>query len=146
MVSLLIDSKEKLDLKDGFLLKFKVIEKSNDLHWRETLNDIGSNGTSTLVKSIINIAMLQMVSKGMTSDEKIVSHCILDEIGTISTDYFRELKNFVNSSGFHFVNGMPVEDDMLISMYPTVYVGEDCGTYSKMVLVSKEVIWNDKNK
>jgi len=140
LVSLLIDSKEKIDLKDGFLLKFKVIEKGNDLGWRETLNDIGSNGTSTLVKSIINIAMLQMVSKGMNSDEKIVCHCILDEIGTISTDYFRELKNFVNNSGFHFVNGMPVEDDMLISMYPTVYVGEDFGSYSKMVLVSKEVI------
>lgn len=140
LVSLLIDTKEKIDLKDGFLLKFKVIEKGNDLHWRETLNDIGSNGTSTLVKSIINIAMLQMVSKGMNNNEKIVSHCILDEIGTISTDYFRELKNFVNKSGFHFVNGMPVEDDMLISMYPTVYVGEDCGSYSKMVLVSKEVI------
>ena len=140
LMILLNKSKEKLYLKDGFLLKFKVIEKNHDLNWRETLNDIGSNGTSTLVKSNINISMLQMVNKGMNSKNEIVSHCILDEIGTISTDYFRELKNFVNSSGFHFVNGMPVEDDMLISMYPTVYVGEDCNEYSKMELISKEVI------
>jgi len=140
LVNLLIKSKEKLDLKDGFLLKFKVIEKGNDLSWRETLNDIGSNGTSTLVKSIINISMLQMVNKNMNKNQNLISHCILDEIGTISTDYFKELKDFVNSSGFHFLNGMPVEDDMLISMYPTVYVGEDCGSYSKMELVSKEVI------
>jgi hypothetical protein len=140
LVSLLSKSKEKLSLKDGFLLKFKVIEKGNDLLWRETLNDIGSNGTSTLVKSIINISMLQLVNKDMNKNQNLISHCILDEIGTISTDYFRELKDFVNSSGFHFLNGMPVEDDMLISMYPTVYVGEDCGNYSKMELVSKEVI------
>jgi len=70
----------------------------------------------------------------------MVSHCILDEIGTISTDYFKELKDYVNASGFLFVNGMPIEDDILISMYPTVYVGQNCGGYSKMLLASKVVV------
>ncbi len=140
LVALLITTKEYMNLESGFVLEFKVIEKGNDLKWRQTLNDVGSNGTSTLVKSIINIAILQLVSKNIVKDNPIVSHCILDEIGTISTDYFKELKDFVNSSGFLFVNGMPIEDDILISMYPTVYVGENCGGYSRMLLASKVVV------
>ena len=55
--------------------------------------------------------MLQMVSKNIVKDRFLVSHCVLDEIGTISTDYFKELKEFVNRSGFVFLNGMPIEDD-----------------------------------
>ena len=137
LVELLKTSKEYIELEDGFVLEFKVTEKGNDLKWRQTLNDIGSNGTSTLVKSIINISMLQMVSKNIVKNNQILSHCILDEIGTISTDYFRELKDFVNRSGFVFLNGMPIEDDMLISMYPTIYVGQNQGNYSRMILASK---------
>ena len=137
LVRLLNVSKEYLELEDGFVLEFKVVERGNDLKWRQTLNDIGSNGTSTLVKSIINISMLKMVSKSISQDHQIVSHCILDEIGTISTEYFRELKEFVNQSGFVFLNGMPTEDDMLMSMYPTIYVGQNFGDYSKMILASR---------
>jgi len=137
LVDLLKVSKEYIELEDGFVLEFKVTEKGNDLKWRQTLNDIGSNGTSTLVKSIINISMLQMVSKNIVKNSEILSHCILDEIGTISTDYFKELKDFVNRSGFVFLNGMPIEDDMLISMYPTIYVGQNQGNYSRMILASK---------
>ena len=137
LVQLLNVSKEYLELEDGFVLEFKVVERGNDLKWRQTLNDIGSNGTSTLVKSIINISMLKMVSKNIVKDSPIVSHCILDEIGTISTEYFRELKDFVNQSGFVFLNGMPTEDDMLMSMYPTIYVGQNLGEYSKMILATR---------
>jgi chromosome segregation ATPase len=137
LVELLNVSKEYLELEDGFVLEFRVVERGNDLKWRQTLNDIGSNGTSTLVKSIINISMLKMVSKNIVKDSSIVSHCILDEIGTISTEYFRELKEFVNKSGFVFLNGMPTEDDILMSMYPTIYVGQNFGDYSKMILASR---------
>ena len=137
LVQLLNVSKEYLELEDGFVLEFRVVERGNDLKWRQTLNDIGSNGTSTLVKSIINISMLKMVSKNIVKDSQIVSHCILDEIGTISTEYFRELKDFVNQSGFVFLNGMPTEDDMLMSMYPTIYVGQNLGDYSKMILATR---------
>jgi len=137
LVQLLNVSKEYLELEDGFVLEFRVVERGNDLKWRQTLNDIGSNGTSTLVKSIINISMLKMVSKNIVKDSQIVSHCILDEIGTISTEYFRELKDFVNQSGFVFLNGMPTEDDILMSMYPTIYVGQNFGEYSKMILASR---------
>ena len=136
LVKLLESSKEFLSLEEGFLLEFKVVENGNDLGWRQTLNDIGSNGTSTLVKTIINISILQMVNK----NNQLLNHCILDEIGTISTDYFRELKEYVNNSGFLFVNGMPIEDDILISMYSTVYVGQKYKNYSRMLLASKRVI------
>ena len=137
LVELLKTSKASIELEDGFVLEFKVTENGNDLKWRQTLNDVGSNGTSTLVKSIINVSMLQMVSKNIVKENQILSHCILDEIGTISTDYFKELKDFVNRSGFVFLNGMPIEDDMLISMYPTIYVGQNQGRYSRMILASK---------
>lgn len=137
LVKLLNVSKEYLELENGFVLEFKAIERGNDLKWRQTLNDIGSTGTSTLVKSIINISMLKMVSRNIVKDSEIVTHCILDEIGTISTEYFKELKDFVNESGFVFLNGMPTEDDMLISMYPNIYVGQNFGKYSKMILASK---------
>lgn len=137
LVELLNTSKEYLELENGFVIEFKVVEKGNDLKWRQALDDIGSNGTSTLVKSIINISMLKMVSKNIVKNYEITTHCILDEIGTISTEYFKELKNFVNDSGFVFLNGMPTEDDMLISMYPNIYVGKNFGTYSKMIFASK---------
>jgi len=137
LVELLNVSKEYLELEDGFVLEFKIVEKGNNLKWRQNIDDIGSNGTSTLVKSIINISMLQMVSKNIVKNSQLLSHCVLDEIGTISTDYFKELKEFVNRSGFVFLNGMPIEDDMLISMYPTIYVGQNYGSYSKMILASK---------
>ena len=137
LVHLLNVSKEYLELEDGFVLEFKVVERGNDLKWRQTLNDIGSNGTSTLVKSIINISMLKMVSKNIVKDSQLISHCILDEIGTISTEYFKELKDFVNQSGFVFLNGMPTEDDMLMSMYPTIYVGQNFDNYSKMILATR---------
>lgn len=136
LVELLKSSKEFIVLEDGFVLEFKVVENGNDLKWRQTLSDIGSNGTSTLVKSIINVSMLQMVSKNITKENSLLSHCILDEIGTISTEYFKELKDFVNQSGFVFLNGMPIEDDMLISMYPTIYVGQKHANYSRMILAS----------
>jgi len=137
VVELLNSSKESLELEDGFVLEFKIVEKGNNLKWRQNIDDIGSNGTSTLVKSIINISMLQMVSKNIVKNNQILTHCVLDEIGTISTDYFKELKEFVNRSGFVFLNGMPIEDDMLISMYPTIYVGQNHNNYSKMILASK---------
>ena len=137
LVELLNTSKESLELEDGFVLEFKIVEKGNDLKWRQSIDDIGSNGTSTLVKSIINISMLKMVSKNIVKNSKILSHCVLDEIGTISTDYFKELKEFVNRSGFVFLNGMPIEDDMLISMYPSVYMGQNYNNSSMMIFVSK---------
>lgn len=137
LVELLNVSKEYLELEEGFVLEFRVVERGNDLKWRQTLNDIGSNGTSTLVKSIINISMLKMVSKNISKESNLVTHCILDEIGTISTEYFRELKAFVNQSGFVFLNGMPTEDDMLMSMYPNIYVGQNFGEYSKMILATR---------
>ena len=137
LVDLLKVSKEFIELEDGFVLSFKVIEKGNDLAWKQTLNDIGSNGTSTLIKSIINISILQMVHKNIIKNNNLLTHCILDEIGIISTDYFKELKDFVNRSGFVFLNGMPTEDDMIISMYPTIYIGQNYGKYSKMILASK---------
>jgi hypothetical protein len=136
LVSLLYSSKEYLYLEDGFVLTFSVTENGNKLNPAQSLNDIGSNGTSTLVKTIINISLLQMVNK----NSQLLNHCILDEIGTISPKYFKELKNYANNSGFLFVNGMPVEDDILISMYPTVYIGQKYGNDSRMLLASKMVV------
>jgi len=137
LVKVLASSKEYLSLEEGFVLNFRVGENGNPLSKPvQSLNDIGSNGTSTLVKTIINISLLQMVNE----KSKIVNHCILDEIGTISPNYFKELKDYANSSGFIFVNGMPIEDDILISMYPTVYIGQNYGKYSRMLLASKMVV------
>jgi len=136
LVEVLASSKEYLSLQEGFVLTFTVTEKGNKLKPAQSLNDIGSNGTSTLVKTIINISLLEMVNR----NSQILNHCILDEIGTISPSYFRELKDYANNSGFLFVNGMPTEDDILISMYPTVYIGQNHGKYSRMLLASKMVV------
>ena len=136
LAKLLNTSKEFLSLEDNFVLTFSVTEKGNKLKPAQSLNDIGSNGTSTLVKSIINISLLQMVN----TKSQLLNHCILDEIGTISPSYFRELKEYANKSGFLFVNGMPTEDDIVISMYPTVYIGQNYGNYSRMLLASKLVV------
>ena len=82
----LVDNPQRryLTLSDLFLLQFRIVENDNDTGWVDKLSHVGSEGTDTLVKAIINI-MLINVFKGKVSrkfgDFRI--HCMMDEIGKL---------------------------------------------------------------
>ncbi len=82
----LVDNPQRryLTLSDLFLLQFRIVENDNDTGWVDKLSHVGSEGTDTLVKAMINI-MLINVFKGKVSrkfgDFRI--HCMMDEIGKL---------------------------------------------------------------
>ncbi|QOY52197.1 ATP-binding protein [Candidatus Sulfurimonas baltica] len=112
-----IEAISKIEFEDSFLLEFRVVENGNDSKFVSSLDNIGSNGTDVLVKSMIYIAMLYIL-KEKTTKKELLLHVILDEIGILSQRYLKELIEFANAKGIYFVNGAP--DEKLIGTYKRV--------------------------
>ncbi len=99
-------SKEStLSLQDTFEINFSFKEGKNEVHNKTDLDSIGSNGTTTLIKTIIYIALLYSFAK--LSGEKFNLHCILDEVGTISANNLKKLLEYANSRNILLVNALP---------------------------------------
>ena len=112
-----LESVGSIDLEDSFVLEFRVVENGNDSRYQTSLDNIGSNGTDVLVKSMIYIAMLH-IFKSKTTSKKLAINVILDEIGILSQRYLKELIEFANRYNIYFINGAP--DEKLISTYKRV--------------------------
>lgn len=114
------EKQESLSLSDSFSLEFRVVENGHDSNWLSSLDDIGSNGTDVLVKTMIYVAMLDMV---MTSAQRSKSetriHVLLDEVGVLAQDYLRELIEFANTRSILFFNGAP--DPKIPGKYNATY-------------------------
>ncbi len=110
---------ETIPFKESFVLEFRVVENGNDSRFVTSLDQIGSNGTDVLVKTMIYIAMLAILKQKATKKE-LALHVILDEIGILSQRYLKELITFANTNGIYFVNGAP--DEKLIGTYKRVYL------------------------
>jgi hypothetical protein len=118
-----LESVGSIELEDSFVLEFRVVENGNDSRYQTSLDNIGSNGTDVLVKSMIYIAMLHIfISKTTKKDLEI--HVVLDEIGILSQRYLKELIEFANRYNIYFINGAP--DEKLI------------GTYKRVSLISNQ--------
>lgn len=113
------ESVQTLTLEDTFLLEFRVIENGNDSKFQTSLDNIGSNGTDVLVKTMIYIAMLY-IFKTKTTKKELAIHVILDEIGILSQRYLKELIEFANRYNIYFINGAP--DEKLIGTYKRVFL------------------------
>jgi len=132
--------KSEITISDLVSISFKISENGKDLGTVYTLNDVGSNGTGIMVRSIIYISLLYKNSMKCRIDEGQTFHCIIDEIGQISENYFEQLMNFAKEKGFSFLNGIPVKAEDMIALYPTIYTGYRENGKSVMLNTTKEVI------
>lgn len=106
----LVDNPQRqlLTLSDLFLLQFHIVENDNDTGWVDKLSHVGSEGTDTLVKAMINI-MLINVFKGKVSrkfgDFRI--HCMMDEIGKLHPQNVKGILDFANARNILLINSSP---------------------------------------
>lgn len=115
--------KKNITVADISSLTFDVSENAQVTKGIATLDSVGSNGTSIMIKAIIYITLLRMVANKFTNSEDIKYHCIIDEIGQISADYFTELMKYAKHLEFVFINGTAANDDDIIEAYPRIYMG-----------------------
>jgi hypothetical protein len=115
--------KKNITVADISSLTFDVSENAQVTKGIATLDSVGSNGTSIMIKAIIYITLLRMVANKFTNSENIKYHCIIDEIGQISADYFTELMKYAKHLEFVFINGTAANDDDIIEAYPRIYMG-----------------------
>ena len=132
--------KSEITLGDLVSISFRISENGKDLGEIYTLNDVGSNGTGIMVRSIIYISLLYKNSMKCRIVEGQNFHCIIDEIGQISENYFEQLMNFAKEKGFSFLNGIPVKAEDMIALYPTIYTGYRENDKSIMLNTTKEVV------
>ena len=95
-------------LADFFDLKFRVIENRNDTGFVERLTNVGSEGTDILVKSMVNIMLLNVFKRNAStvfSDFRL--HCMMDEIGKLHPNNIQGILNFANSRNILLVNCSP---------------------------------------
>ena len=103
-----------LRLADFFDLKFRVIENRNDTGFVERLTNVGSEGTDILVKSMVNIMLLNVFKRNAStvfSDFRL--HCMMDEIGKLHPNNVAGILKFANDRDILLINGSPTEQDAL---------------------------------
>ena len=115
--------KKTITVSDISTLTFDVSENAQVTKGIATLDSVGSNGTSIMIKAIIYITLLRMVTNKFANNENTKYHCIIDEIGQISADYFTELMKYAKHLEFVFINGTAANDDDIIEAYPRIYMG-----------------------
>lgn len=110
--------RDRITLSDTFKLEFKVKENDNDTNWVEKLSNVGSDGTDILVKSMVNI-MLINVFKGKISrhfgDFKL--HCMMDEIGKLHPDNVEGILRFANVRNIFLINSSPTTYNAQVYKY-----------------------------
>lgn len=103
-------NRSRLTLSDTFRLLFQVEENDKCTAWLENLSQIGSDGTSILVKAMINIMLISIYKNDVSNKYgEFIVHCIMDEIGKISTENIYGLLNFANKRNIHIITGSPVQ-------------------------------------
>lgn len=114
-------NKKELLLDDTYALEIRASENGNDTGWQVSLDDVGSNGTDVMIKTIVNIAMLS-ISLGFkaNTESKTYFHCILDEIGVLHPSYLKELISFANNKHIRFLNGAPNRQQ--VSSFRRIYI------------------------
>lgn len=97
----------KLPLEQTFSLKFKIEENDNSTGWTENIKAVGSEGTDTLVKAIMNILLISVFKKraGQAGDFRL--HCMMDEIGRLADENIQGILNFANERDIYIVNSSP---------------------------------------
>jgi hypothetical protein len=104
------NSREKeILLSDSFELEFRVVENDNDTNWTNKLTNVGSEGTDTLVKAMINIMLLNVFKERATRKNKgdFSLHCMMDEIGKLHPTNVKGILKFANDRNILLINSSP---------------------------------------
>lgn len=117
----MMDAEQKRDsvtLSDTFKLEFKVRENDNDTNWVEKLSNVGSDGTDILVKSMVNIMLINVFKRKISrrfGDFKL--HCMMDEIGKLHPDNVEGILRFANVRNIYLINSSPTTYNAQIYKY-----------------------------
>lgn len=110
LIKAMSESKAReITLSDSFELLFKIVENDNDTGWVEKLSNVGSEGTDTLVKAMINIMLLNVFKERATRKNKgdFSLHCMMDEIGKLHPNNVRGILKFANDRNILLINSSP---------------------------------------
>lgn len=100
--------RQYLTLSDLFQLQFRIIENDNDTGWADKLSHVGSEGTDTLVKAMINIMLINVFKEKVSrkfGDFRI--HCMMDEIGKLHPQNIKGILDFANARNILLINSSP---------------------------------------
>lgn len=133
----------KLPLEQTFSLKFKIEENDNSTGWTENIKAVGSEGTDTLVKAIMNILLISVFKKraGQAGDFRL--HCMMDEIGRLADENIQGILNFANERDIYIVNSSPKSHRPL--SYRRLYLlskDKEANTIVQPILSTRETIVN----
>lgn len=101
-------SRQHLTLSDLFQLQFRIIENDNDTGWADKISHVGSEGTDTLVKAMINIMLINVFKEKVSrkfGDFRI--HCMMDEIGKLHPQNIKGILDFANARNILLINSSP---------------------------------------
>ena len=101
-------SRQYLTLSDLFQLQFRIIENDNDTGWADKLSHVGSEGTDTLVKAMINIMLINVFKEKVSrkfGDFRI--HCMMDEICKLHPQNIKGILDFANARNILLINSSP---------------------------------------
>ena len=110
--------REKITLSDTFKPEFKVKENDNDTNWVEKLSNVGSDGTDILVKSMVNIMLINVFKRKISKrfgDFKL--HCMMDEIGKLHPDNVEGILKFANVRNIFLINSSPTTYNAQVYKY-----------------------------
>lgn len=110
--------RERITLSDTFKLEFKVKENDNDTNWVEKLSNVGSDGTDILVKSMVNIMLINVFKRKISrrfGDFKL--HCMMDEIGKLHPDNVEGILKFANVRNIYLINSSPTTYNAQVYKY-----------------------------
>ncbi len=124
----LLDNPQRqyLTLSDLFQLQFRIVENDNDTGWADKLSHVGSEGTDTLVKAMINIMLINVFKEKVSrkfGDFRI--HCMMDEIGKLHPQNVKGILDFANARNILLINSSPTT--YIVSNYRYTYILEKDG-------------------
>ncbi len=101
-------SRQYLTLSDLFQLQFRIIENDNDTGWVDKLSHVGSEGTDTLVKAMINIMLINVLKEKVSRKfGDFYIHCMMDEIGKLHPQNVKGILDFASARNILLINSSP---------------------------------------
>ena len=132
-------SRQYLTLSDLFQLQFRIIENDNDTGWADKLSHVGSEGTDTLVKAMINIMLINVFKEKVSRKfGDFFIHCMMDEIGKLHPQNVKGILDFANARNILLINSSPTTYN--VSDYRYTYLLQKDGKSKTIVhpLISKK--------
>jgi hypothetical protein len=141
LIKAMSETKEReITLSDSFELLFKIVENDNDTGWVEKLSNVGSEGTDTLVKTMINIMLLNVFKERATRKNKgdFSLHCMMDEIGKLHPNNVKGILKFANDRNILLINSSPTSYNAADYKYTYLLAKDSKNVTSVKRIVSKK--------